>query len=678
MPTPDHIKDETARLRAEIERHNRLYYVLDAPEISDAEYDAMFRRLVEIEEAHPELRTPDSPTQRVGATPGDQFAPVRHNLPMLSLANAMNDEETLQFDNRIHRFLGTGETISYVAEPKLDGLSVELVYENGIFTLGSTRGDGVVGEDVTANLRTVKSIPLRLSPGAGEAGGAPAVPARIEVRGEIFINRSDFDHLNRQREAAGDEPFANPRNAAAGSLRQLDPAVTASRPLDSFFYAVGEVEGEAPTSQWALLDYLSALGLKVNPLRTICEGIGPALECYKDLVDQRDDLPYEIDGMVIKVNRFDLRERIGETSRNPRWAVAFKFPPQQARTVVDDIKVQVGRTGKLTPVAHLRSVRVGGVSVSRATLHNQDEVSRKDVRVGDTVIVQRAGDVIPEVVEVVKDLRPAKTVPWVMPDSCPVCGKRVVRVEGESAHRCTNIACPAQVRERIFHFASRGAMDIEGLGMKTVSQLVDSNRIAVPSDLDSLRKEELLNLDLYADRSADNLLDAIRQAKETRSADRLLFGLGIPMVGKVGARLLMSRFRTIADLAGADEEEVQKVHGIGPEIARQVRLFFQESSNAEESKKLWAVFKPLQVSGPRTQDLAGKTFVLTGTLGNITREDAKGMIEELGGRVTGSVSKKTDYVVAGADPGSKLEKARELGIEILTEEKFLEMVKDKT
>ncbi|MCK5352568.1 NAD-dependent DNA ligase LigA, partial [bacterium] len=489
MTIPKKIKKEAEDLRNAINRHNRLYYVLDAPEISDAEYDARFRRLLEIEEAHPDLRTPDSPTQRVGAAPSEQFAPVRHTFPMLSLGNAMDEEEAVEFDARVKRFLGSNETVTYMAEPKLDGLSVELVYENGMLILGSTRGDGVTGEDVTANLRTVRSIPLKL---VGQK-----VPRRIEVRGEIFINRSDFDGLNRQREADGEEPFANPRNAAAGSLRQLDPAITATRPLDCFFYALGEMEGNTPASQEELLGYLTAVGLKVNPLRRSCDGIGPALEYYRELLDQRDDLQYEIDGMVIKVDRFDLRETVGVTSRNPRWAVAYKFPPQQALTMVEEISVQVGRTGKLTPVAHLKPVRVGGVNVSRATLHNQDEVDRKDVRAGDTVIVQRAGDVIPEVVEVVQGKRPEGTVPWVMPEECPVCLTHVVRVEGEAAHRCTNIACPAQVKERIFHFASRGAMDIEGLGMKTVSQLVDSGLVSDPSVLYSLTREQILTLDLF-------------------------------------------------------------------------------------------------------------------------------------------------------------------------------------
>jgi DNA ligase (NAD+) len=663
------IKAEVTRLRDEIERHNRLYYVLDAPEVSDAEYDALLRRLQEIEETHPTLRTPDSPTQRVGAAPSEQFAPVRHTLPMLSLGNAMDEEEAVEFDARVKRFLGSDEKVTYIAEPKLDGLGVELIYEDGIFILGSTRGDGVTGEDVTANLRTVRSIPLRLT---GET-----VPVRIEVRGEIFINRSDFDALNRQRVADGEEPFANPRNAAAGSLRQLDPSVTVARPLDGFFYAVGEIRGDTPASQGELLEYLSALGLKVNPMRKLCDRIEQALVYYDELGQLRDNLPYEIDGMVIKVDRFDLRDAIGTTSRSPRWAVAYKFAPEQARTVVEDIAVQVGRTGKITPVAHLKPVRVGGVMVSRATLHNQDEVGRKDVRAGDTVIVQRAGDVIPEVVEVVFEQRPKETFPWMMPKTCPVCGTSIVRMEGEVAHRCTNIACPAQVKERIFHFASRGAMDIEGLGMKTVTQLVDGRNVSVPSDLNSLTMDDLMSLDLYAEKLALNLLDAISEAKESRTADRLLFGLGIPMVGKVGARLLLGRFKTLDELASADMDGMLKIHGVGPEIADQVRSFFREPGNAEEAKRLWEIFQPQEVSVPESEDLAGMTFVLTGTLEDFTRDEAKRLIENRGGKVIGSVSKRTGYVVAGADPGSKLDKAEKLGVKVLSEEKFAKMIGKK-
>ncbi len=671
MSNLDNTKAEAERLRNEIERHNYLYYVLDAAEIPDDEYDALFRRLVNIERMHPELRTPESPTQKVGAAPSDKFAPVRHSLPMLSLGNAMNEEEAIQFDARVKRFLGTDEMVTYVAEPKLDGLSVELIYENGLLVVGSTRGDGVTGEDVTANLKMVRDLPLKLE--------GDIIPSRLEVRGEIFINRSDFDHLNQQREAQGEEPFANPRNAAAGSLRQLDPAVTATRPLDGFFYAIGQIEGATLSSQRELLNYLSTLGLKVNFRKRICEGIGPALEYYGELLEHRDDLQYEIDGMVIKVDRFDVREAVGTTSQSPRWAVAYKFPPERVWTMVEEIAVQVGRTGKVTPVAVLSQVVVGGVTVSRANLHNQDEVRRKDVRVKDTVVVQRAGDVIPEVVEVKQDLRQNEADSWVMPEKCPVCETGVVRVEGEVAHRCNNIACPAQVKERIYHFASRGAMDIEGLGMETVSQLVDRGIIQDPADLYSLTKEQILSLELFAEKSADNLLKSLEKSKNTTWA-RQLYSLGIPLVGKQVSKVLAGRFTTPADLEHASMEYLLETFEVGPGIAHSIKVFFAESVSRNILQKLWdaGVLPEMKiVSGHKKTDLAGKTFVLTGTLEKLTRDDATERIEALGGRVTSSVSSKTDYVVAAANPGSnKLEKARELGVTVLTEKDFRELIEE--
>jgi len=665
------IKREAESLRSQIERHNYLYYVLDRPEISDEEYDRLFRRLKDLEEKFPEMRSPGSPTAQVGGPPAEQFAPVPHTVPMLSLGNAMDEEEMRQFDSRVRRLLGDKGPFSYLAEPKLDGLSVELVYEKGLFVRGSTRGDGITGEDVTANLKTVRSIPLRLG-----IGGGAEPPVRIEVRGEIFMTKRDFEELNRYRKEQGAEPFANPRNAAAGSLRQIDPAVTASRPLDGYFYAVGELDGAMPGTQGELLSFLESLGLKVNRERRRCDDLDSALGYFHHLASLRQGLPYEIDGMVVKVDRMDLRDILGATSRSPRWAIAYKFQAEEARTVVKDIAAQVGRTGKVTPVALLEPVRVGGVTVSRATLHNQDEVDRKDVRIGDAVTVRRAGDVIPEIVAVQTDSRPPGAMPWRMPGTCPVCGSTVVRVEGEAAHRCVNIGCPAQVKERLFHFASRGAMDIEGLGMKTVSQLVDRKKVAVPSDLSSLTMDSLLELELYAEKSAKNLLSAIEKARRSRTADRLLYGLGIPMVGKVGARLLMSRFSTPADLAGAGEERMLSISGIGPEIAGQVLSFFQEKGNLEEAGKLWEVFQPVAVSGPETSDLSGKTFVLTGTLERFTRDEATERIENLGGKVTGSVSGKTDFVVAGADPGSKLERARDLGVKVLNEEELGQILGD--
>ena len=630
--------------------------------------DALFRRLQELEEAHPELRAPDSPTLRVGAAPSEEFAPVRHTVPMLSLGNAMHEAEAVEFDARVKRFLGSDRAVDYVAEPKLDGLGVELTYEDGVFVLGSTRGDGTTGEDVTANLRTVRSIPLRLT--------GDTVPSRLEVRGEVFMNKADFDDLNRRREEAEEPPFANPRNAAAGSLRQLDPAVTAARPLDSFLYAVGASVGEVPDRQWDLLTFLSDLGLKVNPLRRPCAGIDAALLYYRELLAMREDLPYEIDGMVIKVDRFDLREELGASSRSPRWAVAYKFPPQQAETVVRDIIAQVGRTGTVTPVAVLEPVRVSGVNVSRATLHNQDEVDRKDVRTGDRVVIQRAGDVIPEVVRVVDGDRAGRAAPYRIPDVCPVCSAHVVRVEGEAAHRCTNIACPAQVKERIFHYASRGGLDIEGLGTRTVSQLVDRGLVNDPADLYKLNRGQILDLDLFAEKSADNLLASLERSKDTTWA-RLLFALGIPLVGSHVARVLARRFSTPDDLQRAGEEELTAVHEIGPGIAQSVAAFFAEAENRNVIQRLLAAgIRPAAEGGAKGTSLEGRTFVLTGALEGFTRVEARERIESMGGRVTASVSKKTDYLVAGADPGSKLEKAGELGVEVLDEEAFRRLLEE--
>ncbi len=665
---PDQARREAEALRREIARHDRLYYVLDTPEIADAQYDTLFRRLQELEEAHPALVTPDSPTQRVGGAPREDFTPVPHAQPMLSLGNAFTEEEAREWDGRVRKILHTAEEVAYTCEPKLDGLSVELVYERGVLTLGSTRGDGTTGEDVTANLRTIGSIPLRL---AGKD-----IPRRLAVRGEVILRKADFDQLNRRREEAGEPPFANPRNAAAGSLRQLDPAVTASRPLTSFMYAVGKVEGSVPPTQSALLDWLAEMGFRVDRRHSgRVPGIEGAIARYRALMAERDDLPYEIDGMVIKVDAKKLQEELGEVSRSPRWALAFKFPPQQAVTTVLDIVPQVGRTGVVTPVAHLAPVRVSGVTVARATLHNQDEVERKDVRVGDTVVVQRAGDVIPEVVSVELKKRPAGSRPWRMPEKCPVCGEKVVRLPGEAAYRCANIGCPAQVAERIFHFASRGGMDIEGLGWKKAEQLVERKLARDPADLYRLTRDQLLTLDLMADKSADNLLAALERSKQT-TLPRLLFALGIDQVGEHVARLLARRFGTLEALGRATEEELLTVREVGPEIAGNVRAFFDNPHNREVVERLLAAgVSPAEEKAAKAEGaLAGKTVVLTGTLTRLTREEAKARVEEEGGRVTSSVSKKTDFVVAGADPGSKLDRARELDVTVLTEEQFEEML----
>lgn len=666
----DEIKRDAESLREQVRRHDHLYYVLDSPEISDDEYDRLLRRLQELEEAHPELVTADSPTQRVGAPPREDFGSVTRTIPMLSLANAFDEQEAIEFDERARRILGTDQKINYLAEPKLDGISIELTYENGIFTIGSTRGDGSTGEDITANLRTIHSIPLRLTEGL-------TIPARLDVRGEIYMKKTDFDDLNQRREAVGEQPFANPRNAAAGSMRQLDPNVTAQRPLDGFFYAVGVVEGELPESQGKLLEFLAEAGFRVNPLHKRCIGIEEALVYYNELDSIRDELPYEIDGMVIKVDSFAVREELGEVSRSPRWAVAFKFPPQQVATNVLDIIVQVGRVGSLTPVAILEPVKVGGVTVSRATLHNQDEVDRKDVRIGDTVIVQRAGDVIPEVVEVLKDRRTGSEKTFRIPAKCPVCDSKVIRLEDETAHRCPNIACPAQIKERIFHFTSRGGLDIEGLGSMTISQLVDSKIVFNPGDLFKLNKDIILSLERYADKSAENLLKSIEDSKDT-TLTRFIYALGIPLVGSHVSEVLAQRYGFLDRLMDATEDELEAVHEIGPGIAVSVASFFSEGKNREVVTGLLSSgVNPVSETDPMGTKLEGLTFVLTGTMEQFTRDEAKRKIQSLGGRVSSSVSGKTSFVVAGSDPGSKLDRARDLGVEIIDEVKLTELIGEK-
>jgi len=532
---------------------------------------------------------------------------------------------------------------------------------------GATRGDGRTGEDITANLRTIHSIPLKLM-------GDNKIPSTMNVRGEIFVLKADFETLNNIREEEGKQPFANPRNAAAGSVRQLDPEVTGARPLDGFFYAVGQVDGSIPGSQAELLNYLDELGFKVNPLRKSCSGIDEAIAFYSELNSMRDDLPYEIDGTVIKVDSFIIRDEVGEVSRSPRWAVACKFPPQQVTSQIEDISVQVGRVGSLTPVALLVPVRVGGVTVSRATLHNQDEIDRKDVRIGDVVIVQRAGDVIPEVVEVLKDRRKGSERTFRMPDRCPRCDGSVARLEGESAYRCTNISCPAQVKERIFHFASRQGLDIEGLGSMTISQLVEAGMVSNPGDLYGLTMDEVLSLDRYAEKSVLNLLKSIEKSRLT-TLPALIYALGIPLVGSHVSQVLARKYGTLDNFMGASEDELVAVHEIGPGIAASVTSFFGEERNREVIAKLIAAgVAPESETGPAGTELEGVTFVLTGTMERFAREEAGKRIQALGGRVSSSVSGRTSFVVAGSDPGSKLEKARDLGIEIIDEERLMELI----
>jgi DNA ligase (NAD+) len=667
-------------LKAAILYHNRRYYQLDAPEITDAKYDGLIRELQALEMEFPLLAAPDSPTQRVGAPPLDKFASVAHLTPMLSLANAFSDEEIREYDRRCRRFLGSEESIRYIVEPKLDGLAVNLVYERCVLIIGSTRGDGAVGEDVTLNLRTIPAIPLgipRRSENEPVGTPMPIVPERIEVRGEVCMEREAFRNLNNRREAEGEAPFANPRNAAAGSLRQLDSRVTAKRPLTMFCYAIGAAQGAAFRTQGEVLRALAAWGFTVNELIKPATDIEECIQYYHHIGEIRDRLPYEIDGIVIKVDDLSLQERLGFVARSPRWAIACKFAAIGEQTVIEEIIVQVGRTGVLTPVAVMIPVRVGGVMVSRATLHNQDEINRKDVRIGDTVVVQRAGDVIPEVAEVVKSMRTGEEKPFVMPKLCPECGSRIVRLEGEAAHRCIGMACPAQIRERIAHFVSRGGLDVEGLGEKMVAQLVISGLIADPADLFFLTKEQLLVLERMAAKSAANLIAAIERSK-TPFLDRLIYALGIRHVGEQTAKRLTSTYGTLAALVAATEDDLKKIRDIGPEVAASIAGFFREPANLRVIDKLHrAGFVPREVSRPQAAPFTGKSFVFTGTLSRISRGEAKALVESLGGSVTSAITKTTDYIVAGDAAGSKLDRARQDGIAILDEEAFFALTRGR-
>lgn len=672
MKAPAEAVAEAKRLREELERANYNYYVLNRPTIPDAEYDRLFRRLQELEARYPELATADSPTQRVGAAPVEEFPEVRHAVPMLSLNNAFDDEEVKAFDRRVRETLGV-ERVEYEVEPKFDGLAVSLTYREGVFVQGATRGDGYTGEDVTSNLRTVRAIPLRLQ--------TKAPPALLEVRGEVLMFKADFDKLNAEQQARGERPFANPRNAAAGSLRQLDPRVTARRPLTFFAYGIGRVEGEAipRDRQSRLLDYLEELRIPVSPIREVVAGVEGLLGFYRRLLERRDGLPYETDGVVYKVDRLDYQERLGFVSRAPRFALAHKFPAQEEMTQLLDIEVQVGRTGALTPVARLKPVQVGGVTVTSATLHNEDEIRRKDIRIGDWVIVRRAGDVIPEVVAVVPEKRPAHARRFVMPSRCPACGSAVVRLPDEAIARCSGgLVCPAQRKQALLHFASRRALDIEGLGEKLVDQLVDTGLVKTPADLFHLTEEQLAALPRMGRKSAQNLLEALRRSRENATLARFIYALGIRHVGETTARDLARHFGSLEALMKAGEEEIMEVPDVGPVVAKSVHQFFAERHNREVIERLrpfyghcWRTETPR----PRARKLAGKTFVLTGTLTSMTREEAKERIEALGGKVTGSISRNTDYLVVGTDPGSKYARARELGVAILDEDAFLELLR---
>jgi DNA ligase (NAD+) len=654
-----------AELREQVRRHDYRYYVLDDPEISDARYDALLRELRELEAAHPELVTPDSPTQRVGGEASGTFGEVVHAVPMLSLENAFSEQDVLDFDRRVRDRLDT-EAVDYSAEPKLDGVAISLRYEAGRLTQAATRGDGTRGEDVTANVRTIRSVPLTLR---GD------VPRLLEVRGEVFMSRRAFEQLNRRAADNGEKTFVNPRNAAAGSLRQLDPKVTEHRALDVFFYGVGATEGwTMPRRHSELLAAMRELGLRTCPEIMVVAGVAGCIEYYEAMGRRRNALGYEIDGVVYKVDRLDWQRDLGFVSRAPRWAVAHKFPAQEETTVVRDVEFQVGRTGALTPVARLEPVFVGGVTVSNVTLHNMDELARKDVRIGDTVVVRRAGDVIPEVVRVIPDLRPADARSVELPARCPVCGSHVTRAEGEAVARCSGgLVCRAQRREALRHFASRRAMDIEGLGDKLVEQLVDAGRVETPADLYSLTADELAGLERMGAKSAANLVEALERSKRTTLA-RFLFALGIRDVGESTALALANHFGGLDAIAGASADEIQQVRDVGPVVAAHVRDFFAEKRNRavlaalQERGVSWPEGTPVRsvASGP----LSGETLVITGTLASMTRDQARDAARAAGATVTDSVSRKTTLLVAGTEAGSKLRKAQELGVTVIDEDEF--------
>ncbi|MGO9832169.1 MAG: NAD-dependent DNA ligase LigA [Myxococcaceae bacterium] len=668
--TPTHAEvaqaaERVARLRAEIAHHDKRYYVLDDPEISDAEYDTLLRELQRLEAEHPQLARPDSPTQRVAGAPADRFRTVEHHLPMLSLANCFDEAGLREFDERVRKVLGSAE-VPYDCEPKLDGLAVELVYLDGALAEGSTRGDGLLGEEVTANLRTQRSVPLQLA--------TQAPPKRLEVRGEVFLRKADFLHLNERREREGEPTFANPRNAAAGSLRQLDPKVTAGRRLSLYIYEVGAWDGPAFHGHQAKLGWLGSLGLPVNPENRLVTGVEAVLAAHAELLERRHALPYEVDGMVVKVDAEDSRRRLGTVSRSPRWAVAFKFPAEEARTRVLAIDVNVGRTGALTPVAFLEPIQVGGVTVSRATLHNPGELSRKDVRVGDVVFVRRAGDVIPEITKVVTSVRTGEERPYAFPERCPVCGSATLMDEDGAILRCTGLACPAQLLGHLRHFASRGGMDIEGLGEKLCAQLVGSGLVRRQADLYRLSVEMLAGLDRMGEKSAQNLVAALERSRRP-ALRRFLYALGIRHVGEATARTLAEAFPKVRALYEASEEALMRVKDVGPEMARAISAFFHDEKNRENIDALLAAGVHPEPPAERTGGpFSGKTVVLTGALEGMSREQAKEEVERRGGKVAGSVSRKTDLVVAGADAGSKLKKAQDFGVKVVDEAGFLDLL----
>jgi DNA ligase (NAD+) len=661
----------TRELRQQLEHHNYRYHVLDDPEVSDAEYDRLMRELKALEEQYPDLVTPDSPTQRVGATPVSELQEVVHTRPMLSLDNAFADEDVVAFDRRVRERLEDVEQVEYSAEPKLDGLAISFRYESGRLVQAATRGDGLRGEDVTHNVRTIKAVPTVLR------GAAPKL---LEVRGEVFMLIAGFKAMNERALERGERTFVNPRNAAAGSIRQLDPRLAAGRPFDVFFYGLGETDGwKLPAKHSEALQQLRDWGLKVSPLLKIVQGAAGCLQYYRDVAAQRASLPYEIDGVVYKVNRFVQQRELGFVARAPRWAIAHKFPAHEENTIVRGVEFQVGRTGALTPVARLEPVFVGGVTVSNATLHNMDEVRRKDVRIGDTVVIRRAGDVIPEVVKVILDRRPRDAVEVELPKKCPICGSDVEREEGEAVARCTGgLFCAAQRKEALRHFASRRALDIDGLGSKIIDQLVEGEKVRSPADLYRLTADDYAGLERMGEKSAANLVEALERSKQTTLA-RFLYGLGIRDVGEATAAALANHFGSLQSLQEASEEAIQEVPDIGPVVAAHVHTFFQQKHNREviaALREVGVTWKDQQRQAAAAEGpLTGKTFVLTGSLDSMSRDEASDRIVALGGKVAGSVSKKTSYVVAGAEAGSKLAKAQELGVEVLDEKAFLKLLK---
>lgn len=670
MSAPADIKKQIESLREQINYHNYRYYVLDNPEIPDSEYDRLLRQLEQLEQAHPELITPDSPTQRVGAAPIDKFAEIRHEVPMLSLGNAFSEDEVRDFDRRARERLGVDRMV-YSAEPKLDGLAITLMYEDGVLVYAATRGDGYSGEDVTQNVRTIDTVPLKLI-----GKGYPKV---LEVRGEVFMSKVGFRELNERQRKQGEKTFANPRNAAAGSLRQLDSGITAERPLEMYCYGIGKVEGKAlPDRHSRILAVLRDWGIRTNPEADVLKGIDACLDYYNGILKRRDKLSYDIDGVVYKVDDVGQQEALGFVSRAPRWAVAHKFPAEEEMTRLLDIDVQVGRTGALTPVARLEPVFVGGVTVTNATLHNEDEIERKDIRIGDTVIIRRAGDVIPEVVAAIKSKRKRGARRFKMPRKCPVCGSEVLRLEGEAVARCTGgLFCPAQRRNAIRHFASRRAMDIEGLGDKLVELLDEKGLVRDVADLFRLKADDVAALERMGDKSAANLIEALEKAKST-TLPRFIFALGIRQVGEATALALANHFGSLEALRRAEPEELEAVPDVGPVVAESISTFFKQRHNKEVIRKLVNAgvhWRDIKVRPAEAQPLAGQTFVLTGTLATMTRDEAKAKLQSLGAKVAGSVSKKTSHVVVGADAGSKADKAEQLGIDMLDEAEFARLLK---